>query len=126
MLLRAIAIDATLYKPIKLIVKWNILQYGASAEEGAEVNPQSLIDQQAEFKLAGGLEPLAIALASGELEWLLNILATSPMFGAQYDVGGVLSDLSASKGLELSKYKLTAEQQAQQNAVPQQPPEGGA
>lgn len=113
LLSKASQINEQVMEKLKKIIKFNLLQYGQPEElysvvqEGAATfDPRTLLETSIEFKLAGGLSPLATAMNSGELDMLFNIAQTNPMIAQMYDIFGIFEDAFYSKGIDLEKYRM--------------------
>lgn len=119
---RAGQIEVQVFSPLKAFIKWFLITKveDAPVEINGEMTSQDLTqltDDTFDFKLAGGLDPLTIAMKQGALAELFQLAQTNPLLSQRYDIVGLFNDLYYARGLDISKYAVP---------IPQQDAEGTA
>lgn len=116
--------ESQLFTPIKEIIKLNILQYqgGTSIynrEENkvVEIDPIKLRKAVLSFKMSDGLLPTDKLMDGDTFRQALQGISTSPMLGADYNVGSAFSYLMKTQGVDLRAFEKSAEQKAYEQAV---------
>lgn len=116
--------EAQLFTPIKEIIKLNILQYqgGTSIynrEEGRviEIDPVKLRKAVLAFKMSDGLLPSDKLIGADAFREALQVIATSPQIGAEYNIAPLFSYLMKTQGAELKAFEKSAEQKTYEQAV---------
>lgn len=119
----AILLEAQVFTPVKEIIKSNILQYqpagpvySFSAQKEYNVNPVDLRNKILNFKVSDGLMPEDKLIDGDTLNIALQMVAQSPQLAAEYSVGDMFAYLMASRGQNLSPFKLKPEQIQQNNS----------
>lgn len=112
LLRRALQLEMQVFSVIKTILQSNLLDY-AEPEEIADqkFDPETLLEKTLKFRIAGGLDPLAIAMKQGLLEEIFYLAQTNPLINERYDLMRLFEDLYYGKGLELSRYRIDPAQQ---------------
>lgn len=101
----AICLEDQVMRPIKEIVKTNILQYGQN-DQLFSYKEQGLVDmdigklRQAalEFKVSDGLLPTSKIASTEEMQMALTFLSTSPQLQPQFDMAGLFADWMTGRG----------------------------
>lgn len=122
----ALTLEGNFFKPIKMIVKSNILQYqgGTSlydrnSETTVIIDPVALRKANLVMKISDGLEPSSKLINGDVLAQATQTLAQAPQIGAEYNVGDMFAYLFESTGLKLGQFKKPAPQIAYEQAMQQ-------
>lgn len=130
---RSIVFEATLFHPIKEILKENYVNFAIAEQlfdratkNLVEVDPQTIQDALVEFKISDGLLPSSKLINSDTLQLAFQMMATVPGFAQQYDAPKMAVRLLKGAGMEdLDDYRIQ-QQPTQPSAVgnPSQPTGG--
>ena len=122
----ALTLEGNFFKPIKAIVRSNILQYqgGTSvynrdAERMVTVDPVALRKANLVMKVSDGLEPSSKLINADVLASATQLFAQNPAMGEGFNVPDMVSYLYESTGLKLAQFKKPAAQLAYEQAVGQ-------
>lgn len=120
----SLLLEAQLFTPLKEIIKLNILQYqgGTSlynrdADKVIEIDPVKLRKAVLSFKMSDGLLPVDKLVNADTLRQVMQVLTTSPMLGAEYNIGPFFSYLMKTQGADVKAFEKSAEQKAYEQAV---------
>ena len=123
LLRRALQMELQAFYFVKVMLQHNYVDYGQlegiEQPDGTtiEFDPATLLSTVIKFRLAGGLDPLAIAMKSGELATIFEMAQTVPIINQRYDLLKIFEDTFYARGLDLTKYAVPLEQQvAEENA----------
>lgn len=123
---RAINIESKFLKPIKDILRLNILQfqsgtavYNSETEQVVDVNPVILRQAVFKFKISDGLDPSSKVMSEEGFASALQYLTTSPQVAAEYNLGDALSYLFKQQKADISPFRKSPEQIAYEQAVNQ-------
>ena len=117
----AILLEYKFFQPIKEIIKLNILQFQPPAtlfnrntKSNVQIDPVAIRNAALEFKLSDGLLPVAKMQNLDILQTILQMSATNPQIGAEYDiVGMIMHAIQEQGGAWVNDFKRTAQQQQQ-------------
>lgn len=122
--LTSMYLEASLFTPMKRILKTNILQYqgGVSLynreqEAVVSVDPVKLRKAVMEFKVSDGLTPTDKMLNADVMQTAMQMIATSPALAQDYNVGQLFSYLMKTQGARISEFEKSAEQKAYEQAL---------
>lgn len=120
LLRRALQLELQAFYFIKVMLQHNYVDYAQLEDieqaDGTSVSfdPATLLSTVIKFRLAGGLDPLAVAMRQGELSTIFEIAQTVPLINQRYDLMRIFEDAFYSRGLDLTRYAIPPEQQAQE------------
>jgi hypothetical protein len=122
----ALTLEGNFFRPIKMIVKSNILQYqggttlyNRDSERMVTVDPVMLRKANLTLKVSDGLEPSSKLINGEVLASATQFLAANQQIGAEYNVGDMFAYMFQSSGLKLAQFKKPAPQVAYEQAVAQ-------
>lgn len=122
--LTSMYLEASLFTPLKLILKTNILQYqgGVSlynreTETVVSIDPVKLRKAVMEFKVSDGLTPTDKMINADVMQTAMQMIATSPQLAADYNVGQLFSYLMKTQGAKISEFEKPPEQKAYEQAL---------
>lgn len=130
LLRRALQLELQAFYYVKIMLQHNYVDYAQlesiAQPDGTviEFDPHTLLSAVIKFKLAGGLDPLAVAMRQGELAAVFEMAQTIPIINQRYDLFKLFEDTFYARGLELAKYAVSPEQQAAEASAgnPEQQP----
>ena len=130
LLRRALQLELQAFYYIKFMLQYNYIDYGdiqdyGEGENSIRFDPQTLLSTSLRFRLAGGLDPLSIAMRQGELSQLFEMAMTIPIISQRYDLTKIFEDVFYASGLKLDKYRIPMEQQQQEATAGNPPPSQG-
>lgn len=122
LLRRALQLELQAFYRIKFMLQYNYIDYGdiqdfGDGTEQVRFDPQTLLSTSLRFRLAGGLDPLSIAMRQGELSQLFEMAMTIPIISQRYDLTKIFEDVFYASGLKLDKYRIPLEQLEQEAAA---------
>lgn len=117
LLRRAQQLELQIFRIIKLIIQSNLLDFAEPEElqvgaQKVRFDPETLLTKSLKFRIAGGLDPLSIAMRQGVLQEIFSFAQTAPIVNQRYDLFKIFEDLYYAKGLDLERYRIPLEQQA--------------
>lgn len=122
----ALTLEGNFFKPIKAIVRSNILQYqggttlfNRESERTVIVDPVLLRKANLSFKISDGLEPSSKLINADTLGSAVQLFTQNQQLGAGYNVADMAVYAFESAGLKLSQFKKPAPQVAYEQAVGQ-------
>lgn len=122
----ALTLEGNFFKPIKQLVKLNILQYqggttiyNRDSERMVTVDPVLLRKANLVMKISDGLEPSSKLVDSETLASATQFLAANQGVGAEYNIGDMFAYLYSSAGLKLGQFKKSPEQFSYEQAMQQ-------
>ena len=123
---KAILLEATVFQPLKNVMKLNILQYAQqttvqSQGEQVEIKPAEMRKQVLEFRIADGLKNVERIAKTGSVQNALALMAPYAQMAPAYGVDPFLMimDYMRNMGMPMDNYKP-------QNLNPELLPRGGA
>lgn len=117
LLRRALQIENQAFYFIKVMLQHNYVDYAQLEEiaqpDGTSISfdPVTLLSTVIKFRLAGGLDPLSIAMHQGELSTVFEMAMQIPAINQRYDLLKIFQDTFYARGLNLAKYTIPLEQQ---------------
>ena len=124
--MRAMQLEATLFTPLKEILKLNILQYqGAEAvfsrdkDQLVTVDPIALRKAVMAFKVSDGLVPSEQLISESAIRDGFQTLANMPQLAAGYNLPPFFSYMMKLQGAKISAFEKPREQVAYEQAVSQ-------
>ena len=124
--MRAMQLEASLFTPLKEILKLNILQYQGPAsllnqkkDELVPINPVQMRKATMAFKVSDGLVPSEKLISDEAMRDGFQTLANMPNLAAGYNLPPLFSYLMEIKGAKLKPFQKPAEQVAYEQAVAQ-------
>lgn len=124
--MRAMQLEATLFTPLKEILKINILQYqGATSlfsrdkDKLVSVDPTALRKAVMAFKVSDGLVPTEQIISEGAIRDGFQTLANMPTLAAGYNLPPFFSYMMKLQGAKISAFEKPPEQLAYEQAVAQ-------
>lgn len=122
--LTSMHLEASIFTPLKHILKTNILQYQGGVklykrdvEEVVTIDPVKLRKSMVEFKVTDGLAPADKVLDSSVTQTAMQMIATSPQLNSQYNVGPLFSYFIKTQGGKISSFEKSPEQLAYEQAL---------
>ena len=122
----ALTLEGNFFKPMKFIIKSNILQYqggtslyNRASESVIVIDPVALRKANLVMKVSDGLEPNSKLINAEVLAQATQTLAQAPQIGAEYNVGDMFAYLFSQTGLKLGQFKKSPEQVAFEQAMQQ-------
>lgn len=124
--MRAMQLEASLFTPLKEILKLNILQYQGPAsmlnqkkEELVPIDPVALRKAVMAFKVSDGLIPADQIVSDDVMRDGFQTLANMPNLAAGYNLAPLFSYMMDVKGAKLKPFEKPPEQLAYEQAVAQ-------
>lgn len=122
----ALTLEGNFFKPIKAIVRSNILQYqggttlfNRDSERTVVVDPVALRKANLAFKISDGLEPSSKLINGDTLGSAVQLFTQNRELGAEYNVGDMAAYTFEMAGLKLAQFKKSPQQVAYEQAVGQ-------
>lgn len=122
----ALTIEGNFFKPIKEIIRSNILQYqggttlfNRDSNRMVTVDPVLLRQANLTFKISDGLEPSSKLINADTLGSAVQLFTQNQQLGAGYNVADMAVYAFESAGLKLSQFKKPAPQVAYEQAIAQ-------
>lgn len=122
----ALTIEGNFFKPIKAIIRSNILQYqggttlfNRDAERTVVIDPVLLRKANLSFKISDGLEPSSKLINADTLGSAVQLFTQNQQLGADYNVSDMAAYAFEMAGLKLSQFKKPPQQAAYEQAVGQ-------
>ena len=122
----ALTLEGNFFKPIKEIIRSNILQYqggttlyNRDADAMVTIDPVMLRKANLVMKISDGLEPSSKLINADTLGSAVQLFSQNQAVGAEYNLGDMTSYLFQSAGLKLSTFKKTPQQIAYEQALGQ-------
>lgn len=117
LLRRAQQLELQAFYRIKFMLQYNYVDYAQLQEYGTGENkvrfdPQTLLSTALKFRLAGGLDPLSIAMRQGQLSQIFEMGMTVPIINQRYDLLKIFEDTYYATGLQLDRYRVPLDRQA--------------
>lgn len=124
--MRAMQLEASLFTPLKEIIKLNILQYQGPAslfnrekDSLVPIDPVALRKATIAFKISDGLIPSDQIISDDVMRDGFQTLANMPALAQGYNLSPLFSYMMAVKGAKLKPFEKPAEQVAYEQAVAQ-------
>ena len=122
----ALTLEGNFFKPIKAIIRSNILQYqggttlfNRDSNRVVTIDPVLLRKANLSFKISDGLEPSAKLINADTLGSAVQLFTQNQQLGAGYNVGDMAVYAFEMAGLKLSQFKKPPQQTAYEQAVGQ-------
>lgn len=122
----ALTLEGNFFKPIKEIIRSNILQYqggttlyNRDADAMVTIDPVMLRKANLVMKVSDGLEPSSKLINADTLGSAVQLFSQNQAVGSEYNLGDMTSYLFQSAGLKLSTFKKTPQQIAYEQALGQ-------
>jgi hypothetical protein len=122
----ALTLEGNFFKPIKAILRSNILQYqggtqlyNRDAEAMITIDPVALRKANLVMKVSDGLEPSSKLINADTLGSAVQLFSQNQAVGAEYNMGDMTAYLFQSAGLKLAPFKKSPQQIAYEQAVGQ-------
>lgn len=119
-------LEAQFFTPVKHILKVNIWQYqGATSlynrerQEVIKIDPVKLRQAILDFKVTDGLTPADKIVNADALKIAMQMIGTSPVLQAQYNVGPLFTYFLKTQGARITEFEKSQEQIAYESAVAQ-------
>lgn len=120
MMRMSLELEATLFAPLKRMIKMNYMQYASkesvmlrSQRKLATVEPEKLLQQEADFKVADGVFPITKALGAEALVAAINGMAQMPELDIKYSRADAFAYMLKAQGLDISTFERSPEEQKQ-------------
>jgi hypothetical protein len=120
----AMLYEAQFFTPLKYILKTNILQYqggvslyNRATEQQVDIDPIELRKAVIEFKVSDGLTPTDKLINADVLQVAMQMIGSSPMIGAAYNVGSLFSYFMKTQGARITEFEKPKEQMAYEQAM---------
>lgn len=120
----AIALEGNFFRPIKQIIKSNILQFqgiesvfDVERQQLFEIDPVLLRRANIEFKLSDGLLPSDKLIDGETLTSAIQAISSSPELAASYNLAPMFSYLMNMRGAKLQNFEKSPEQLEYERAV---------
>lgn len=122
----ALTLEGNFFKPIKAIVRSNILQYqggttiyNRTSETMVTIDPVLLRKSNLVMKVSDGLEPNSKLINADTLGSAVQLFTQNQQLGAEYNVADMAAYTFESAGLKLSQFKKSPQQVAYEQAMQQ-------
>lgn len=122
----ALTLEGNFFKPIKAIVRSNILQYqggttllNRNSNSVVAIDPVMLRKANLSFKISDGLEPSSKLINADTLGSAVQLFTQNQQLGSEYNVADMAVYAFESAGLKLSQFKKPPQQVAYEQAVAQ-------
>lgn len=122
----SILLETQVLRPLKHILKTNILQYQGTGEiysrtkkQSVTIDPVELRKAVMEFKISDGLIPSTKLINADTLSVALQTIGSSPQLVQQYNLGPMFSYLMKTQGAEIEEFEKSKEQVAYEQATAQ-------
>lgn len=122
----SILLEAQFFTPVKEILKLNILQYqggislfNREKEQVVNIDPVALRKAVLNFKISDGLLPTDKLINADSLQVAMQMVGSSPVLQAQYNVGPLFSYFLKTQGAKISEFEKSKEQIAYETAMQQ-------
>jgi hypothetical protein len=122
----ALVYEATVFSPMKEIIKLNILQfqgagtvYSPSAKEEVQIDPLELRKANLTFKVTDGMLPKDKVMSTQARQTAMQVIGTSPSLAGAYNIGQLFSFIMKEENVDLSPFEKSPEQLAYEQAVAQ-------
>lgn len=122
----ALTLEGNFFKPIKAIVRSNILQYqggttlfNRDSERTVIIDPVLLRKANLSFKISDGLEPSSKLINADTLGSAVQLFTQNQTLGAEYNVADMATYAFEMAGLKLSQFKKAPQQVAYEQAMAQ-------
>lgn len=119
-------LEAQFFTPLKLILKVNILQYqggislyNRERQESVSIDPVALRKAILDFKVTDGLTPADRVVNADALKIAMQMIGTSPVLQAQYNVGPLFTYFLKTQGARITEFEKKPEQIAYESAMAQ-------
>lgn len=119
-------LEAQFFTPVKHILKVNIWQYqGTTAlynrdrQEVVKIDPVALRKAILDFKVTDGLTPADKIVNADALKIAMQMIGTSPVLQAQYNVGPLFTYFLKTQGARITEFEKSQEQIAYESAMAQ-------
>lgn len=113
-------LEASFFGPLKRMLKLNYMQYASkeavllrSKRQLATIEPERLMQQEADFKVADGVFPITKALGAEQLIAAINGMAQMPELDVKYNRAEVFAYTLKAQNLDISQFERSPEEQKQ-------------
>lgn len=121
----ALNVERRLFSPLKSAIKLLYMQYvttqdviSRTLDQTVKVEPMQMLNSEAVFKVADGLNPMSRVMSTDIAAAALNTIAQSPILAQRYDVAGLFAELMMTQQVDVSKYAIQQQQQPPAGAAP--------
>lgn len=112
--------ESLVFAPLKRMLKLNYMQYASkesvmmrSQRKMATIEPEKLLQQEADFKVADGIFPVGKAMNTEALIAAINGTAQMPELDIKYNRADMLVYMIKTQGVDLSQFERPPEEQKQ-------------
>lgn len=119
-------LEATLFAPIKYILKLNYLQYAKDEElvlqdekQAIQVDVGKLRQRDMDFDMTDGLNPASRMMNNDVMVAAMNTIAQTPELEFEYSRARIFGAMVKSAGFHIERYRKTPEEQQQYMAQQQ-------
>ena len=120
----SILLEAQLMRPLKEIIKLNILQYqggvslfNRNLETQVDVDPVALRKAVIEFKISDGLTPSDKLVNADTLQVAMQVIGSSPQLAQAYNLAPLFSYFIKTQGGRISEFEKSPEQLQYEQAL---------
>ena len=122
----AINVEHNFMKPIKDMLRMNILQFQTSTsvfnektQEMVDIDPVLLRRAVFKFKMSDGLTPADKIMNADSFATSFQMIATSPALQTEFDIGGLAIYMMKQQRADISPFQKSGAQKAYEQAVAQ-------
>ena len=119
----AMLLEASVFTPLKQILKLNIMQYQSgvslyspAAAQTVKIDPVALRKSQAVFKVTDGLTPTDKQIGGDDFTMAIQTMGSSQQIGAGYNLAPAFSYLMKTRNVDLSPFEKSPQQMAYEQA----------
>lgn len=112
--------ESLAFAPLKRMIKLNYMQYASkesvmmrSQRKMAEIEPEKLLQQEADFKVADGIFPVGKAVNTEAFVAAINGTAQMPELDIKYNRADMMVYMIKTQGVDLSQFERPPEEQKQ-------------
>lgn len=111
-------LESSFFFPIKHIMKMNYLQFASEEElvsqemqQSVKIQPEVIRNSGVSFNVTDGLSPAGKVISEDLLMTAIGMMGQMPIMDMQFSRASMMVHILKSKGLDLSKYKATQQEQ---------------
>jgi hypothetical protein len=120
----ALIFEATLFTPIKEVLKLNYLQYqqpgtiySPTQEKEVAIDPLALRKAVLNFKVTDGLLPKEKVISTEAMKIGMQVISSSPQLAGAYNIGPMFAYLMKTENVNFAPFQKSPQQQAYEQAL---------
>ena len=120
----ALIMEATVFTPIKEVLKLNYLQfqqpgtiYSPTQRQEVAIDPLELRKAVLNFKVTDGLLPKDKVISGDAMKIGMQVIGSSPQIGGAYNIAPMFSYLMKNENVDFTPFEKTPQQQAYEQAL---------